>query len=504
MAEHEVRTAAGRRASRSCCCVPRRRGRLRPGAGALRRRPRGRRRARSSPCSAPTAPASRRCCKAISGTGRPDRRRHLLRRPRHHPRRRRADAPSSASSRCPAARRCSRRSPSPSTSGPPAWLYRDDPEHLAGGAPRRCSRSFPRLRERCDQMAGNLSGGEQQMLALGMAFIAKPKLLMIDELSLGLAPTIVEQLLDIVRAHPRPGHARSSSSSSRSTSPSPSPSAPTSWRRARCASQGPTAELLERDDILRSVFLEGAGRRRRQGASARRRPGRGDAATRPAPTEPAPCSRSTGSTQALRRHPRRRRRHASTLRRGRDPRPHRPQRRRQDDDLRPHLRVPRRPTAAASCSTASTSPTWRPTAGPGSGLGRSFQDARLFPSLTVAENLAIGLERHLEVRDHLAVAARPARRRAARRRTWRWTVDDLDRADEPRRVPRQVRRASCRPARAASSTWPCASPTTRRCCCSTSRRRASPSGRPRRSARCSSASSARPAAPCSSSSTTCR
>src|SRR5687767_2766557 len=48
-------------------------------------------------------------------------------------------------------------------------------------------------------MAGNLSGGEQQMLALGMAFIAKPKLLMIDELSLGLAPTIVEQLLIIVR-----------------------------------------------------------------------------------------------------------------------------------------------------------------------------------------------------------------------------------------------------------------------------------------------------------------
>jgi len=56
--------------------------------------------------------------------------------------------------------------------------------------------TFPRLRERLDQMAGNLSGGEQQMLALGMAFIAKPKLLMIDELSLGLAPTIVEQLLE--------------------------------------------------------------------------------------------------------------------------------------------------------------------------------------------------------------------------------------------------------------------------------------------------------------------
>ena len=77
---------------------------------------------------------------------------------------------------------------------------------------------FPRLRERWDQMAGNMSGGEQQQLALGMAFVAKPKLLIIDELSLGLAPTIVEQLLEIVREiHDRRLH-RSSSSSSRSTS----------------------------------------------------------------------------------------------------------------------------------------------------------------------------------------------------------------------------------------------------------------------------------------------
>ena len=58
---------------------------------------------------------------------------------------------------------------------------------------------FPRLQERWDQLAGNLSGGEQQQLALGMAFVAKPKLLIIDELSLGLAPTIVELLLDMVR-----------------------------------------------------------------------------------------------------------------------------------------------------------------------------------------------------------------------------------------------------------------------------------------------------------------
>ncbi len=65
------------------------------------------------------------------------------------------------------------------------WLYRDQPEYLKE-ATEEVLVTFPRLRERIDQMAGNLSGGEQQMLALGMAFIAKPKLLMIDELSLGL------------------------------------------------------------------------------------------------------------------------------------------------------------------------------------------------------------------------------------------------------------------------------------------------------------------------------
>ena len=54
---------------------------------------------------------------------------------------------------------------------------------------------FPRLRERRNQLAGTLSGGEQQMCAIGRAFMAKPQLLMIDELSLGLAPIIVEELL---------------------------------------------------------------------------------------------------------------------------------------------------------------------------------------------------------------------------------------------------------------------------------------------------------------------
>ena len=59
---------------------------------------------------------------------------------------------------------------------------------------------FPRLKERLSQVAGSLSGGEQQMLAIGRALMAGPKLLMLDEPSLGLAPRVVEEILSILGA----------------------------------------------------------------------------------------------------------------------------------------------------------------------------------------------------------------------------------------------------------------------------------------------------------------
>ena len=59
---------------------------------------------------------------------------------------------------------------------------------------------FPRLKERCRQTAGTLSGGEQQMLAMGRALMSHPKLLMLDEPSMGLAPILVEQIFDIIQS----------------------------------------------------------------------------------------------------------------------------------------------------------------------------------------------------------------------------------------------------------------------------------------------------------------
>ena len=78
--------------------------------------------------------------------------------------------------------------------------YTRSQSEIAGSESERwCISSFPRLKERCKQTAGTLSGGEQQMLAMGRALMSKPKLLMLDEPSMGLAPILVEQIFEIIQ-----------------------------------------------------------------------------------------------------------------------------------------------------------------------------------------------------------------------------------------------------------------------------------------------------------------
>jgi ABC-type branched-subunit amino acid transport system ATPase component/MFS family permease len=288
-----------------------------------------------------------------------------------------------------------------------SWLHRHDKEHVKA-ATGRVLELFPILAERLDEPAGNLSGGQQQMLALGMAFIERPRLLMIDELSLGLAPAIVEQLLPIVRDISAQGTTIILVEQSVNLALTIAEHA-YFMEKGEIRFNGPTAELLERPDVLRSVFLEGAAKGimaepvtlDATAAHVDRPHGNGHSEM-PVRLGLSGVSKTFGGLAAL-----------------------------SDVSLQAHASEivgfigpngagkttlfdvisgflePDRGTVILGEGDDAVDVSKMSAAGRSRlGLGRSFQDGRLFPNLTVAETVAVAFERHLEMRDPFASALR--------------------------------------------------------------------------------------------------
>lgn len=118
--------------------------------------------------------------------------------------------------------------------------------------------AFPELTHLVDSKAGSLSGGQQQMLALAKAVMLEPDLLLIDELSLGLAPIVVQRLLGIVEGLKAKGTTMVLVEQSVNVALSVADRA-VFMERGQVRFEGPAQELLERDDLLRAVFLSGEG-----------------------------------------------------------------------------------------------------------------------------------------------------------------------------------------------------------------------------------------------------
>jgi len=117
--------------------------------------------------------------------------------------------------------------------------------------------TFPNLAERRWAVAGSLSGGEQQQLALAKALLLEPRLLCIDELSLGLAPVVVQALLEVVRTILASGVAILLVEQSLNIAASLCERA-MFLEKGQVRFEGPTARILESDEIARAVFLGSA------------------------------------------------------------------------------------------------------------------------------------------------------------------------------------------------------------------------------------------------------
>lgn len=295
------------------------------------------------------------------------------------------------------------------------WTQRRDPDGVRA-ATAEVLGMFPVLAERLDAPAANLSGGQQQMLALAMSFVMRPRVLLVDELSLGLAPVIVGQLLPIVRRLADDGVTVVLVEQSVNVALTVADRA-YFLERGEIRFSGGAAELLDRPDLLRSVFLAGAAGGPGAagpadeglvgGAPGRRGPApeaTGGSAGATGPASPGPravlavteLAVGFGGIRAV--------------------------------DGVSFAVAPGEivgvigPNGAGKTTVFDLISGFTPldagrieldgrditplsSAGrAAAGLGRSFQDARLFPELTVAETLAIALERWVESRSALSAA----------------------------------------------------------------------------------------------------
>ena len=272
-----------------------------------------------------------------------------------------------------------------------SWLSRHD-RVFVEETTARVFELFPALELRLHTPAGLLSGGEQQMLTIAQALYCRPRLLMIDELSLGLSPIVVGQLLEVVRALAASGVTVVIVEQSVSLATSVAQRS-VFMERGQVRFSGSTAELAARPDLVRSVFLgDGAKPSGRRRATVQRE---GRRATVQSERRPAfavhEVSRHFGGVAAL---------DGVTLGVA------------EGEilgiigangagkttlfDICSGFLAPSSGNVFLGGLDVTDTPAYERA---DLGLGRVFQDARLFPSLTVAETVAVALERHVEVRD---------------------------------------------------------------------------------------------------------
>lgn len=262
------------------------------------------------------------------------------------------------------------------------WTFRADRQRC-DEATERVFELFPILRERSAQPAGLLSGGQQQMLALAQALAPDPRLLIIDELSLGLAPAVVEELLDVV-AHLKGGGLTTILVEQSVTVALHVASRAVFLEKGTVRFSGAAADLAERDDLLRSVFLEGGGRQARPAPAVGRAAGAGG----DAPAEVLACDDLTvrfGGLTAVDGA-------GLSVREGEIVGligPNGAGKTTLVDALSGFVTPGAGRVRFAGTDVTRLGPRLRAL----SGLARSFQDSRLFPGLTVGEGLALASER---------------------------------------------------------------------------------------------------------------